>query len=136
MKAREEQPVIKIVVVDDHAVVRGGLSKFLLVYPDLELVGEAESGTEAVHLCATLQPDVVLMDLKMPDMDGVAATRQILQQWNGGKGSRRRGQLAEKTPRIRKQRCRSICIGSSRYRDAPCLSATQPATIFYSSTGI
>ena len=81
MKAREEQPVIKIVVVDDHAVVRGGLSKFLLVYPDLELVGEAESGTEAVHLCATLRPDVVLMDLKMPDMDGVAATRQILQQW-------------------------------------------------------
>jgi NarL family two-component system response regulator LiaR len=81
MKEKEEQPIIKIVVVDDHAVVRSGLSKFLLVYPDLELVGEAESGAEAVQLCATHRPDVVLMDLKMPDMDGVAATRQILQQW-------------------------------------------------------
>jgi NarL family two-component system response regulator LiaR len=75
-----ESPVIKILIVDDHAVVRGGLSKFLLVYPDLELVGEAESGEEAVRLCAARTPDVVLMDLKMPGMDGVVATRHILQQ--------------------------------------------------------
>ena len=76
-----EQPVIKILIVDDHAVVRSGLSRFLLVYPDLELVGEAESGEEAVQFCASHTcPDVVLMDLKMPGMDGVAATRRILQQ--------------------------------------------------------
>jgi len=81
MKDTKEQSVIKILIVDDHAVVRGGLSKFLLVYPDLELVGEAESGEEAVQLCATQPPDVVLMDLKMPGMDGVAATRHILQAY-------------------------------------------------------
>jgi two-component system, NarL family, response regulator LiaR len=75
-----ESPIIKILIVDDHAVVRGGLSKFLLVYPDLELAGEAESGEEAVRFCAARAPDVVLMDLKMPGMGGVAATRHILQQ--------------------------------------------------------
>ncbi len=76
-----EQPVIKILIVDDHAIVRSGLSKFLLVYHDLELAGEVESGEEAVQFCASYTcPDVVLMDLKMPGMDGVAATRRILQQ--------------------------------------------------------
>ena len=75
-----QQPVIKILIVDDHAIVRSGLSKFLLVCPDLELIGEAESGEEAVQHCATRTPDVILMDLKMPGMDGVVATRQILHQ--------------------------------------------------------
>jgi NarL family two-component system response regulator LiaR len=68
---------IRVLLVDDHAMVRRGLSAFLLVFDDLELVGEVGSGEEAVHLCTQVQPDVVLMDLVMPGMDGVAATRAI-----------------------------------------------------------
>ena len=68
---------IRVLLVDDHAVVRSGLSAFLLVFDDLELVGEASSGEEAVRLCDRLQPDVVLMDLVMPGMDGAQATRAI-----------------------------------------------------------
>jgi serine phosphatase RsbU (regulator of sigma subunit)/DNA-binding NarL/FixJ family response regulator len=67
--------------VDDHAVVRSGLSAFLLAFDDLELVGEAGSGKEAVRLCEQLRPDVVLMDLVMPEMDGAAATRAIRQRY-------------------------------------------------------
>lgn len=72
-----DQSNIRILIVDDHAVVRSGLSKFLAVHADLELVGEAESGEEAVQLCALYQPDVVLMDLIMPGLGGVGAIRQI-----------------------------------------------------------
>lgn len=68
---------IRVLIVDDHAVVRGGLSKFLQMHKDIELVGEAENGDEAVRLTRQLQPDVVLMDLKMPEVDGVHATREI-----------------------------------------------------------
>ncbi len=68
---------IRVMIVDDHAVVRSGLTAFLLAFDDLELAGEARSGTEAVRLCSQLQPDVVLMDLVMPGMDGATATRAI-----------------------------------------------------------
>ena len=68
---------IRVLLVDDHAVVRSGLGAFLLAFDDLELVGEAGSGEEAVRLCERFQPDVVLMDLVMPGMDGAAATRAI-----------------------------------------------------------
>ena len=68
---------IRIMLVDDHAVVRSGLSAFLLAFDDLELVGEAGGGEEAVRLCDRFRPDVVLMDLVMPGMDGAAATRAI-----------------------------------------------------------
>lgn len=72
---------IKVLLVDDHAMVRRGLGAFLSVYPDLELVGEAESGAEALEQCARLQPDVVLMDLMMPEMDGATATAALRRQF-------------------------------------------------------
>ena len=68
---------IRVMVVDDHDMVRRGLAAFLKVQADLELVGEANGGEEAVRLCEQLHPDVVLMDLVMPRMDGAAATRAI-----------------------------------------------------------
>ena len=64
-------------LVDDHAVVRSGLSAFLLAFDDLEYVGEATGGAEAVEKCLVLRPDVILMDLVMPDVDGAEATRRI-----------------------------------------------------------
>jgi NarL family two-component system response regulator LiaR len=73
-------PRIRVLIVDDHAMVRRGLATFLKVFDDLELAGEAESGQAAVELCARLRPDVVLMDMVMPDMDGAAATRLIRKQ--------------------------------------------------------
>jgi NarL family two-component system response regulator LiaR len=71
---------IRVMLVDDHTMVRRGLATFLLVFEDLELVGEAANGDEAIELCARLLPDVVLMDLAMPDVDGVTATRIIRQR--------------------------------------------------------
>jgi NarL family two-component system response regulator LiaR len=68
---------IRVMVVDDHPMVRRGLSTFLKVFDDLEMVGEAASGQEAVQLCTQHHPDVVLMDMVMPDMDGATATRLI-----------------------------------------------------------
>lgn len=68
---------IRILLVDDHAVVRSGLSKFLMVNKDLKLVGEASDGAEAVQMVALHKPDIVLMDLMMPGVDGIAATREI-----------------------------------------------------------
>jgi NarL family two-component system response regulator LiaR len=72
-----ETDPIKVMLVDDHAVVRSGLSAFLMAYDDLELVGQASSGKEAVRLCERLAPDVILMDLVMPEMDGAATTRAV-----------------------------------------------------------
>jgi NarL family two-component system response regulator LiaR len=72
---------IRVLVVDDHAMVRRGLATFLKVFDDFELAGEAASGQAAIELCAQLQPDVVLMDMVMPDMDGATATRLIRKEW-------------------------------------------------------
>jgi NarL family two-component system response regulator LiaR len=75
-----EQTPIRVLIVDDHAVVRSGLVGFLLAFDDLELAGEAASGEEAVQLCKEAQPDVVLMDMVMPGMDGADATQAIRDQ--------------------------------------------------------
>ncbi len=68
---------IRILIVDDHSVVRQGLRMFLRWDPELEVVGEAQDGAEALRLARQLQPDVVLMDRVMPVMDGIAATAPI-----------------------------------------------------------
>ncbi len=70
---------ISVLLVDDHAMVRQGVKAFLITQPDLSVVGEAGSGEEAVKLAAQHIPDVILMDLIMPDMDGVEATRRVKQ---------------------------------------------------------
>ena len=72
---------IRVMLVDDHAMVRRGLAAFLKVFDDLQLAGEAESGEVAIQLCAEVLPDVILMDMVMPGMDGAAATRAIRQQF-------------------------------------------------------
>jgi NarL family two-component system response regulator LiaR len=72
---------IRILLADDHMMVRSGLATVLAVYDDMKLVGEAGDGEEAIRLCESLRPDVVLMDLLMPNLDGVAATRTIKERW-------------------------------------------------------
>lgn len=71
--------MIKILLVDDHPMVRLGVKTFLSTQPDLEIIGEAENGIEAVEKAKTLDPDIILMDLIMPIMDGVEATKLILE---------------------------------------------------------
>ena len=68
---------IRLVIADDHLVVRAGLRAMLGVHPDVDVIGEATTGAQAVDLAGRLRPDVVLMDLRMPEVDGVAATARI-----------------------------------------------------------
>jgi NarL family two-component system response regulator LiaR len=77
-----ETSPIRIMIVDDHKVVRRGLRAYLKTVADLEVVGEATDGHEAVELCAQIQPDVILMDLVMPEMSGAEATRIIRERWS------------------------------------------------------
>jgi len=80
MTTSPSQP-IRVMLVDDHTMVRRGLATFLKVVDDLQLVGEAESGEAAIQLCAEALPDVILMDMVLPMMDGATATRAIRQQF-------------------------------------------------------
>ena len=69
---------IRVLLVDDHSVVRAGLKSVLSATPDITVVGEASNGREAIALAQQLKPDVVVMDLSMPDVDGIAATKEII----------------------------------------------------------
>ncbi|MBM7608724.1 DNA-binding NarL/FixJ family response regulator [Lysinibacillus composti] len=73
--------MIRVLIADDHHVVRRGLLFFLKTQKDIEVVGEAKNGVEAVLLVENLQPDIVLMDLVMPEMDGIQATKKIKAKW-------------------------------------------------------
>jgi NarL family two-component system response regulator LiaR len=72
---------IRVMIVDDHDIVRGGIRFLLLAFEDIELVGEARGGEEALGACEQVQPDVVLMDMVMPGMDGVAATQALRERY-------------------------------------------------------
>ena len=80
MKKNTSTP-IRVMLVDDHSMVRHGLMTFLKVYDDLVFAGEAENGEAAIKVCAKVLPDVILMDMVMPVMDGAKATRLIRQQF-------------------------------------------------------
>ena len=80
MKTSPSQP-IRVMLVDDHAMVRRGLATMLKVFDDLQLVGEAENGEAAVQLCAKVLPEVILMDMSLPVMDGAAVTKAIRQRF-------------------------------------------------------
>lgn len=73
--------MIKVLLVDDHEMVRMGVSAYLSTQPDIEVVGEAENGRKGSELALSLKPDIILMDLVMDEMDGVEATRAIIQEW-------------------------------------------------------
>ncbi|NTW12149.1 MAG: response regulator transcription factor [Anaerolineales bacterium] len=79
-KQKENAGAIRVLVVDDHAIIRKGIRAVLDLVPDIDLVGEAENGAQAVRLEQELTPDVVLMDLMMPEMDGIASIREIKKQ--------------------------------------------------------
>jgi len=76
-----EQQQIRVMIVDDHSMMRTGLRYTLKSFDDFELVGEAASGTEAVELCGQVEPDVILMDMVMPGMEGAAAIQKIRQRY-------------------------------------------------------
>ena len=80
MTISPSQP-IRVMIVDDHTMVRRGLATILKVFDDLILAGEAENGVAAITLCGEVLPDVILMDMVMPEMDGAAATRVIRQKY-------------------------------------------------------
>jgi len=73
--------MIRVIFVDDHEMVRIGVSSYLSAQPDIEVVGEADDGKKGVELALELRPDIILMDLVMKEMDGIEATRQIIEQW-------------------------------------------------------
>lgn len=76
-----DKKLIRVMIVDDHGMVRRGLAAYLLSAPDIEVVAEARDGQEAIRICEVEQPEIILMDLIMPELGGVAATRVIHNRW-------------------------------------------------------
>lgn len=74
--------MIKVLIVDDHPLVRHGIKTLLDVYDDIEVIGEAENGREALEMCKKNKPDIVLMDLIMPEVNGIEATKEIVKNWS------------------------------------------------------
>src|SRR5574338_1378867 len=79
-KKNEENSTIRVLVVDDHAIIRKGIRAVLDIVPDIETAGEAENGNQAIQLERELHPDVILMDLMMPEMDGIECIKRIKEQ--------------------------------------------------------
>src|SRR3954463_10784120 len=77
----EVREMIKVLFVDDHEMVRIGVSAYLTAQHDIEVIGEADNGKTAIELALSLRPDIILMDLVMEEMDGIEATRKIIEQW-------------------------------------------------------
>lgn len=73
--------MISVLFVDDHEMVRIGVTSYLSAQPDMEVIGEAENGKQAIEMALRLRPDIILMDLVMKEMDGIEATRRIMEQW-------------------------------------------------------
>lgn len=73
--------MIRVLLVDDHEMVRIGVSSYLSAQPDIEVAGEADNGKKAVEMALELRPDIILMDLVMEEMDGIEATRRIIEKW-------------------------------------------------------
>ena len=74
--------MIKVLIVDDHPLVRKGIKTLLSIYDDIEVIGEAENGKEALEICGKCLPDVVLMDLIMPEINGIETTKKMLENWS------------------------------------------------------
>lgn len=81
MMVPKQEEIIRVLVVDDHAIIREGLRAVLAVVPDIDLIGEAVDGKQAIALTATLHPDIVVMDLVMPGMDGIEAIEVIAREY-------------------------------------------------------
>ena len=77
----EEKKVVRVMLVDDHPAIRRGLSVYLELHDDFSLVGEAMNGVDAIKMIDTIRPDVILMDIHMPGMDGITATRLIRESY-------------------------------------------------------
>lgn len=91
---------IRIVIADDDALVRAGLRMLLEIHADFEIVGEAGDGLEAVAMAETLRPDVVLMDIRMPELDGIEATRRVTGGGTRPSGTTNAGEEHDERPRV------------------------------------